>query len=323
LERTEIAHEYRDLIRAANTKKLPEIEVTERVMGRIAELDGSRRSFSRRTLRSSTALSGVFVLLLLLSVTAYAASEYIQIRNNAGTVKVQFVPPDNVTGSANSYDKYAKQAQAFAKPGELIAYYVKGKQTAGASATTLRFAYKEKPLKSYADFAEEMKRTNAPELPKVIRGYTFDSGSVSPSIPTTDAEKQGSVYRNTLHDLTSRASRATDGENAFMKTIPWSIPGAISGYYSKGKARIGIFATLLHNGKMFVEQQEKRQADIVQIAGTDVIYNREERPNATYEYLNWYDEGQDAYFTLASYGKTLNKEQLLQVAGDLIATGEK
>jgi len=53
--------------------------------------------------------------------------------------------------------------------------------------------------------------------------------------------------------------------------------------------------------------------------GTEVIYNKVVKEEVSYDYLNWYNEKQDAYYTLTSYGdKTLTEEQFLQLAGELL-----
>ena len=55
------------------------------------------------------------------------------------------------------------------------------------------------------------------------------------------------------------------------------------------------------------------------VAGTEVIYNKVEKEEVSYDYLNWYNEKRDAYYTLSSYGyKILSKEQFLLLAGELL-----
>ncbi len=107
-------------------------------------------------------------------MTAYAASEYIQIRNSEGVVKVQHVAPNEAAGVA-SFDKYAAQVDAFAKPDELIAYLVKNKAGALGLATELSFKYKEQRIGAYTDFLKEIKRTGAPKLgARLDKRYLFE-----------------------------------------------------------------------------------------------------------------------------------------------------
>ncbi|WP_156417543.1 hypothetical protein [Paenibacillus etheri] len=104
-----------------------------------------------------------------------------------------------------------------------------------------------------------------------------------------------------------------------MKAIPWSEPGWISATYSKDNAYIGISASIMHGGKVFVEQEPENQADKIIVEGAEVIYNKVVKEEVSYDYLNWYNEKQDAYYTLSSYGdKILTKEQFLQLAGELL-----
>ncbi|RKP47945.1 hypothetical protein D7Z26_22315 [Cohnella endophytica] len=319
MERAAIKREYQDIIMASNQETLPEIDVVERVMGRINGLGDRRSSFLQGIMRNTTVLGSLIGLILMVSVTAYAASEYIQIRNTAGTVKVQYIPATNeAAGSATAYHKYAKLAQAFAKPGELIAYYVKDNKASKKEAV-LQFEYKEQRIRSYSDFEKEIKRTGAPKLPEVANGYAFDYGKVFPSIPSTDAEKGKAFYRDNLRELTARANKDASGEKMFMKAVPWSEPATVSGIYTKGKAHIGIYATLMHGGDMYVEQEQENKTDKIRVAGTEVVYNSVKKQSVSYEYLNWYNEEQDAYYTLTSYGdKSLSKEQFLKLAKELI-----
>ncbi|MNZ94689.1 hypothetical protein D3C78_1138030 [compost metagenome] len=260
----------------------------------------------------------MLALFLMISVTAYAASEYIQIRNSEGVVKVQHVAPNESAGVA-SYDKYAQKVDAFAKPGELIAYLVNNNEGAIGLATELSFKYKEQRIGAYSDFLKEIKRTGAPTLPALASGYAFNYGVINPNHPTTDADKKSSLYQETLQDLTAQANKDKGSSNIFMKAIPWSEPGWISAIYSKNNAFIGISATIMHSGKVFVEQEPENQADKIMVAGTEVIYNKVVKEEVSYDYLNWYNEKQDAYYTLSSYGdKILSKEQFLQLAGELL-----
>ena len=319
MERTQHHHEYQDIMLAAEKDGLPEIDVSEQVRKRIAELDHRRRSFLKVTMRGATALGSLLALILLVTVTAYAASEYIQIRNKSGEVRVQHVAPRETLDEPAPYDKYAKQAKDFAKPGDLIAYYVKKGERTGSSEPELRFEYKERRIHSYAGFLKEVKRTQAPVLPKAALDYAFDYGNVSPQIPTSKADKEKDLYRKTLGELVDQASKAASGEHLFMKSLPWSQPSGISGIYSKGKAHIGIYATLMRGGNMYVMQGKEHAAEKVTVAGTEVVYNLVKKGDISYDYINWYNEEQDAYYTLTSFGdKTLTKKQFLQLAEELL-----
>lgn len=97
MERTTISDEYQNIIYAsAGNELLGEIDVEERVMGHIRGISDRKRSFSLslKTMNKTTAVASMLALFLMISVTAYAASEYIQIRNSEGVVKVQHVAPN-------------------------------------------------------------------------------------------------------------------------------------------------------------------------------------------------------------------------------------
>ncbi len=232
-------------------------------------------------------------------------------------MKVQHIAPDESKHIV--YDKYAQQVDAFAKPGELIAYLVKNKAGAGGLATELLFKFKEERLGKYSDFLKEIKRTGAPLLPESAAGYAFKYGSVSPNYPASNADKSSSLYRETLLELTTRANKNKGSVNLFMQPIPWSEAGGLMATYSQNNAYVSVAALLMYGNKVLVEQEPENQANKIAVAGTEVIYNNVVKESVSYHYLNWYNEEQDAYYTLSSYGdKVLTKEQLLQLAGELL-----
>ncbi|MNW70981.1 hypothetical protein D3C74_505580 [compost metagenome] len=53
-----------------------------------------------------------------------------------------------------------------------------------------------------------------------------------------------------------------------------------------------------------------------------MVYNDVNRKEVNYHYLSWYNEKQDAYYMLTTYGgHELSKEKLLHLAGELIQGG--
>ncbi|AZN39064.1 hypothetical protein [Paenibacillus albus] len=319
MERTEpFAHEFRDISSAGEQAGLPEINVVEQVMNRITgqkQKQGRRRK-SGAAFRSVTALGSAALILLLISVTAYAATEYIQIRNKAGQVKVQYEAPSLTTtnGEPAPYNKFAAQALKFAGEGELVAYLMPGNGT-----SELQFEFKEKRLKSYTDFVQEMKRTAAPQLPKTALDYKFSYGSVYANKPTTDKDKRSSFYQGMLADLKAQADKPGGGSPLVMKKIPWTKPASVNALYTRGKAYIGLNALLMNGGQMNVVQDADNKTDKVMIGSTVVIFNKVTKGKIGYAYLNWYDEKQDAYYTLTSYGDhTLTRAEFLQLATTII-----
>ncbi|MCZ1268710.1 hypothetical protein PTQ21_23055 [Paenibacillus marchantiae] len=323
MERNRVAHEYQDLKQALSNERMPEIDVTCQVMRRISLIEGRRHSVLKKTTRSTVAMGGMLALILLISVSAYAASEYIQLITRDGVVKVQHVASDEpATGTANVYDYSAAQVQDFAKPGELIAFFVKSDRISEITELGLRFEYKEQQITSYSDFLKEIKRTGAPNLPLTAMGYSFEYGKINPKFPTIDVQKKDSYYQKVYSDLRVQAAKSSSGQKVFMKTVPWSEPLSISGIYSKGKAHIGISVILMNGGNMVVEQEKENSTDKILVAGTEVVYNNMKKNAVSYHYLNWYNEEQDAYYTLSSFGdKELTKAQFLQLAGELLRKG--
>jgi|GEM_PF-1056089 len=320
MERLEAAHEYENLNNAVYARRIPEIDVADKVMSRISGQAPRRIKFGG-TMRSSTALASLFALLLVVSVTAYGASEYIQLRNKSGDVKVQFVPPDTGRITDNPYEKYIAKARKFAEPGELIAVYAK--DGANLPLGPMQFHFKPKRLQSYSDFVLAIERIESREFPQAMGGYEFEYGEISPAVP----EKGTKLYQDTLKELERLASQSSDKENMVMKAIPWSSASGVSGIYSKAGTRIGIYATNLNGKDVYAEKQEDQTTEKIEIAGTEVVYNEVKKEivkemnndgvktaTLSYGYLNWYDEDQDAYYTLTNFkGAKLSREQLLEL----------
>lgn len=325
--RTEISHEYQDIIEAsAGRNPLKEIDVETQVMERVErlELAHNHPAAWKRRLRKPTAVFSLLMAFLLLSVTAYAAAEYIQIRNSKGEVKVQYAEPVPVQGSSHTENnkfrpQMAAKALAFAKPGELIGYYVK-EDSAEKSAEALKFVHKEQRLTAYADFSAEIRRTGAPMLPEALEGYSFQYGNVGPDFPYNSPSMQQKLYRETLNELRAQAEQATGEQRLFMKSVPWTSPLSVSAMYAKDGGFLGISAQMMHGGGMMVQQGAEEQAKKITVAGTDVIINTLGiGPDRQHNYLTWYNEEYDAYFLLTSYGdRTLSEEKLLKIVEELL-----
>ncbi|MGZ7441302.1 hypothetical protein [Paenibacillus sp. TH7-28] len=315
-----IGNEYENIIQeAVPAKNLPEIEVTEQVMRRIRESEWKAPNNRSRWFSRTGAFTAALTLLFI-SLTAYAASEWIQIRNATGEIKVQYAAPD-LTREQGSYDKFEHKALKLAKPGELIAYYVNSDKAADdpSAKEKLQFAYKERRISDYDAFLAEMKRTGSPMLPEMLAGYPFEYGAVSAHIPIDAEIKNSEVYAQAHKELKAKAE-APGGSGFAAKVIPWTEAGAVQGKYTLDNAHIVISAVMLRGGKLTQEQEDK--AELISVEGRNLIYNDVEKENRSYHYLTWYNEQQDAYYLLSTFGgHALTKEQLVKLAGELFRGG--
>lgn len=320
MQRAGIQIDNEDLIRAAaGDERLPVIDVKDRVMERIGRRKGSDTWLGFRLMSRAGALT-LLIAALLISTSAYAASEWIQIRNAADVVKVQYEPENSAPEPVAQWDSYQWKALNSAKPGELVAYYVKSPNDndASNSSETLYFAVKERRFTFYPDFVKEMRRTGVPVLPEKVEEYTLKYGNVSPRYPSTSS----AVYRQTLGELINQANHAKAGQRLFAKTLLWTDAGSVGATYANGRAYVDFGMTLLHGGIMKVEQEPENQTDKFTIEGRAAVYNDVKKENVSYHYLNWYDGKKDAYYTLTTYGDhILSREQLVQLAEELIKAG--
>lgn len=314
-------NEFEGLIQAASRMDaLPKIEVTHRVMERIRREKPGRKRLVWKLLSPTGAVAGLLTLMLI-SVTAYAASEFIQIRNTAGQVKVQYAAPERQTEPAG-YNSFEQQSLKKAEPGELIAYYVKDTSKVEALDTArLQLSYKEKRWTSYSAFLNEIKRTGAPHLPENVAGYPLEYGTVSPNYPTSQQLNTSPFYQRVLGELRTEAENAKD-QRVFSRAVPWTEAASVNGVYTLDTAHIGLSMNLLHGGDMKVYQEPENRTEPFQVEGRTIVYNEVDRKEVNYHYLSWYNEKQDAYYTLTTYGDhKLSKDELLHLAGELIRGG--
>ncbi|NQX46755.1 hypothetical protein HQN87_15560 [Paenibacillus tritici] len=326
MDRTGISDEYQDIKAAAvGGEQFPLIEVTDRVMARVRDSGQQRSPRGIRLAGRTAAFSGVLVMLLLVAVTAYAATEYIQIRNHAGEVKVQHVAENPNPGESAPYSQYASKLMDSAKPGELIAYFVRGEKLPEGAKSALQYAGKELRLTDYSAFLGEMNKRKTPVLPKEAGGYVFKSGTIVPGSPSDKEYDTNPLYGQTLDELTAEARQNT-GRNLFMKAIPWTEVSSVGAKYTRQGAVIELSATLMHGGPMQVMQPPGATAEKLTVEGREMVHNLVSRPEVqpgfSYHYLNWYNEQQDTYYTATTYGdRELTKEQLLDLVGELIRGG--
>lgn len=314
MERDTIQRKYKNIIQASRSEKMPVIDVTNEVMQQIAGAEARRRPVMRTWMRGATAWGTALGLILLLSVSAYAASEYIQLRNSEGDVKVEHVAATE--NGSGPYDPYAAKARNAAQPGDLVAYYVK---TSDPAYDGLLFASKDKQIDSHAQFSQELTRMNAPRFPETALDYSFEYGEITPAA----YEPGDSEYQKLYHELKDQASKTPAGQQLFMKKVPWSEASFVSALYAKGTAQINMTAQFMNGAKVTVLQKDNHTADIEDVAGTEVVYNSISidlgQSTKIHHYLTWYNDDLDIYYYLNSSGdKVLTKQQFLQLAEDIM-----
>lgn len=314
--------EYEDIrLEAIAQESMPKIEITNQVMQRIDEIQPKRLFWGRKWMWSRGLVTGIATLFLF-SMTAYAASEYIQIRNSSGVVKVQYAEPQQFTKESAQVKKYYSQAMKVAKPGELIAYSIKNARNKGLPENMIHFAYKELRITEYSSFSKENQRTKTPIFPKTVNGYEFEHGTIWPNTYSiSESGKDSARY----HEIQKELDHVNHSGKADIvtKSVTWNEAGSITATYTKNNAHIGISAVLLQGGHMKVEQQPENKANTVLVEGREVIFNSVNREDKiSYHYLNWFNEEQDAYYTITTYGdRALSREKLIQLAGELIREG--
>lgn len=324
MERSGIHSGHQDIKGAAvHEELLPGINVTDQVMTRIREMEPVRRRSGIRFAGKTAATSGMLVVTLLIAASAYAATEYIQIRNKAGEVKVQHIlkTEEEQLQAVAPYHNYAPKLMNFAKPGEQVVYFVRG-EPIHAGGSMLQFTHKQQRLTEYTAFLDQMKAKSSPFIfPETAGGYDFKYGEVQPLYPTKDVIDKDPVYQQALSELIGEAQKDKT-RNLFMKVMPWTETGSLNAQYMKGGAYINLWAFMMNGGNMMVPQKPADKAEKIKVDGREVIYNYVDYGANSFFYLTWYNEPKDAYIQLNSWGdRVMNKEQLLKLAGELIKGG--
>ncbi|WP_042200340.1 hypothetical protein [Paenibacillus camerounensis] len=324
MDRTGFHSGHQDIKGAAvSEEQLQAINVTDRVMARVRETGPGRRRGGIRFAGKTAATSGMLAVALLITATTYAASEYIQIRNKAGEVKIQHIlktEGERLQG-ASPYHDYAPKLMNIAEPGEQIVYFVRG-EPINTGGSMLQFTHKQQRITEYSAFLDQMKAKSSPFiLPETAGGYGFKYGEIQPLYPTKDVIDNDPVYQQALSELIGEAKKDKT-RNLFMKVMPWTETGSLNAQYMKGGAFINLWAFMINGGNMMVPQKPADKAEKLKVDGREVIYNYIDYGPNSFFYLTWYNEPKDAYIQLNSWGdRVMNKEQLLKLAGELIKGG--
>jgi len=302
------------------------VDVSVRVMERIAEGQGSRkrRNVSGSVRRHAAVIVFIAAVVLLTSITGYAANRYLQLKNSRGEVVLKTEEQKYNPYAAKlsvKLGKERKSVERLLKPGEQAVYYVKGGNTGDNRWSLLQFVYVPYEHDDYDDFLAQAQKTNGPDLPQpgyVPEGYVFEAASVQAQYGPLPPSPE---YDALADELLAEAADADD-RTLFYKVLPWSEASGANLRYRKGEAALNLFAYKT-NGNSTLPLTPDMHAEKTVVAGTEMIIYESGEGEAIKYYRNrvmWYGTEEKALYVIADDPvQPLEKRELIRIAESMIA----
>lgn len=322
MEREHFAFENENLRKhAAQEHSFRSIEITESLMERIRNQESKRPMSGFKPLRRTALLTALISLILLASVTVYAANEYLQIRNKSGQVVLEtYYYPDYTNAEMqNLLGTYRNRVLDSIQPGEEAAYYVDDDALNNYdSLNKLKFEYKPVQYKDYKEFIKERDRISAPKLNQpdyIPKGFTFLYGQIDPRVPM-HGDGDNSEYSKLMELLVNRANKSTSQDKLFIEPI--EVKQAIGAvlYYSSGEGKIDFSIQATYGTKLSLLQDEDIKSEKVMIKGQEAIYQKR---TDNEDLIAWYDNSSSvAYVINDNSDGELTRKDFIRMAESMI-----
>lgn len=311
-------------------KEPDDIDVRLSVMNRVREINERRNGTKKVRHRTGAIVTIACIILVLSSLTGYAASRYVQIMNSKGEVIVETkeIIEDQYTPHAKTYEKllseYRERVQAQLKPGELVAYYIHDDTlNAYNQANKVKTEFKPAVYSSFADLRKQLEIASGPLLaePKYLpKGYSFTAGNVFVSVT------EGEVSLENLHKLEPEfiqmAESSTSGAKLFIKPLSWNKAGSAKAIYSNGKDTIDINAYERKKDPSPVVTQYPKGVSVEKVTagGQEMVLMEAETAEVDYKHkLGWLDEEAEIYYSIFDNpDSTLSKSEFIRFAGSMV-----
>lgn len=314
-------------------KEPDEIDVRLSVMNRVREIHGRRTGTKRVRHRTGAIVTIACIILVLSSLTGYAASRYVQIMNSKGEVIVETkeIIEDQYTPHAKTYDKllseYRERVQAQLKPGELVAYYINDDTlNAYNQANMIKTEFKPVVYSSYEELRKQFEITSGPLLaePEYLpKGYSFTEGKLFASV--TDGEASLESLKKLEPEFIQMADASTSGAKLFIKPLTWSKAGSAKAIYSNGKDTIDInaFIRKKHPYSVITKYPKGVSVEKLTAGGQEMVYMEAETAEADTVYykhkLEWLDEEAEIYYSIFDNpDSALSKSEFIRFAGSMV-----
>ncbi|KOS00562.1 MULTISPECIES: DUF4367 domain-containing protein [Paenibacillus] len=314
-----------------NVLKIQAFDVSDKVMEQVYQKSKPKKGFIVKMRLRPRITAPIMILLFVLgvSVTGYAASQYLEFRNSKGEVVLSTAKTPTQTDASKTYTstyaQWNEKVKDRLQPGEYAAYYVKDDSI--NQSNSILFAYKPNELSGFSSLQDEIKRTEAPlfrnptHLPA---GYQFDFGYVYPvaAYPEMMDKKE---YQALTDKLMHQAKTAPKGENLFIQKLSWNKSGSSLARYARGNDYVNIIVTKYapEATKTIIMQNEQDSAEELMIKGTKAYYIRASETSTPLEVgknrLGWLDEKRRLHYNISdNQDSPLSKEDLVKIAEDLL-----
>lgn len=293
-----------------------DVDVTPAIMQKVRQIHQKRHGRPQGNRRKSVLIATISAIMVLSSITVYASTYFIEIKNKEGEIILTTKDPWKITASEYS-QRRRKEAKAELekklKPGQVAVFYIKDPKIS-AKADPLDYFYNTIRHKTYDDLAKEMKEKGAPELHPpayVPEGYAFEHGSIgmgSELVPNTPE------YENLLNELKKKAEKSNEKQGVFYKLVDWSRVASSVLEYRKGENRITIVAFARPKGSAV--QVLTTEAVKLKVKGKEMILS------ATSEHgrrLSWLSESETVFYMITDDPKDpLSNDEFAKIAASMI-----
>ncbi|MFB8374602.1 DUF4367 domain-containing protein [Paenibacillus taichungensis] len=319
-----------------NEEELQNFDVTDKVMTRVRKLAVHKRGLDARArILQRVVVPGLTAMFVLgVSVTGYAASQYIEFLNNKGEVVLNTAaakePTDFVSNYTNRLGFYTNQIKEQLQPGDYVAYYVKDELINNADKLNpVKFEYKWIEYSNFSSLQAEITRTQAPVLKSIThlpQGYQFDYGYVYPADLYTNLLADA-AYVKLTDELERQAESSSEGQRVYIQKLNWNKADFSLARYVKGKNVVTVKATrIFPDSKVTIFQDDQAKSEKLNIHGNEVYYTQSDSKDrgddsVTYHRIGWRDDHNHSLYEISNNADSnLGKEDLVKIAEDMLTS---
>lgn len=304
------------------------VDVKNQVMKRI-----NQERYKKKPVwyRKTAPIAVVGSLLLFTSITVYAGSQLMEIKDEKGKIVMKTqeeVKSKKQTEIWEAQDKIYDSSKIIEnlKPGEVAAVYINDEKA--NPEKLINFVHNEVNYKTYSDFLRELTEKEGPSLkpPAYLpEGYNFESGIVMAQTPDPSPSAHDKMYEKLQKEMRQEAEKS--GEKVIVKNnINWSKSNYASLTYSKDQENTYLYfsATLISNNEMPVREYSKdRTIEKVKIGQHEGFYAYYHPTNNMKDHqrtwidkqLTWIDKQRNIVYDIyPSENNKLTKEELIRIA---------
>lgn len=295
-----------------------DVDVTPAIMQKVRQTHQLRHGRHQGKRRRSILIATLSAIFVLSSITVYASTYLVQIKNKEGQIILSTMDPWKF--SVSEYNQKRREEteaelKKKLKPGEQAVYYIKDKQmTADAKEHPLNYCYLPIQHKDYDDLAKDIEEKGAPEIQNpayVPEGYTFDHGRIQ---ITNEPVWNTPEYESLLNELKEKAEKSEEERKLFYKIVPWSQVASTVIQYRKGESQLTMIAFARSKGSTV--KVPSKQAVKLTVKGTEMILSSSTGQSRR---LTWLSETEEILYVITDDPKDpLSNDEFAKIAAGMI-----